>query len=152
MRRAPIHIARVIDSESGELDVIATWDIAYGYYEVAAELWRLAGDEDRSVAIEDIFLSAYDFTPPRLDAARMVALRAQLDGIEDALARGVTDAEHVLSMQKVQELRPVARELDLDEARGELARYAVQEALVYVDRIRQMIDFALKNDAQLVLD
>ncbi|HWO18738.1 MAG TPA: hypothetical protein VNO30_08175 [Kofleriaceae bacterium] len=59
MTRTPLHIARVSDGEPPTIEVLDSNEIARGFLEVATELWRLAGHEDRAIAIENLITSAY---------------------------------------------------------------------------------------------
>lgn len=158
MRRTPLHIGRPLENEPDEFDVIDSYDKAYGNLVLARELWRLAGRDDRAEAIEDVILDAHDHKPPRLDREHIVALRNALEGLEDALVGPVIDEQHMLSMDKVNELRsrPEVLDLhevmDLDESRGDLAREAVMEALIYIDNLRGIVDEALAADAQILFD
>lgn len=97
--------------------------------------------------------SAFELEPPRLDKPRLECLRDALSGLEDALVGTLTDAEHLLSLERVKELRGKSENLDLGEWRSdESARHAVEEALVYVDHLRSIIDEALAADACIVWD
>jgi hypothetical protein len=150
MRDRPLHLARVID---GEIDVVNTYDKAYGFVDVAMELWTLAGRADRSAAVEEAMSNAFDLEPPRLDKPRLEQLRAALSGLEDALIGTLTDAEHMLSLERVKALRGTSENLDLGEWRSdESARHAVEEALIYAEHLRSIIDEALAADACIVWD
>lgn len=154
MMRLPLYIGRPLndDPEPGDFEVLEEYDIAYGFFEVAQELWRLAGREDRAEAVEDVLLSSVRYKARRLDREHIVALREALEGLEDALKQTVIDEHELLSMDKVNELRGKTGVLDLDESRGELARSAVSEALFYVDHLRRIADEALAADAQILFD
>lgn len=147
--RRPLHIIRVSESDPSQVEVIDTNDIAYGFFEVAKELWRLAGRVDRATAIEDEVHKAYDLDPPRLEQKQLVARMEQLGGLEDALVGSVTDANHMLSAEQVAALRGQTENLDLDESRGELVRHAVIEALIYVDRLRSILHKAIVENASI---
>lgn len=158
MKRRPLHIARPLENEADEFDVIDSYDKAYGNIVLSRELWQLAGRADQAEAIQDVIRSAYRYKPPRLDTEHIIALRKLLDGLEEALVGSVIDEQHLLSMDKVKELRsrPEVLDLhdvmDLDESRGDLAREAVMEALIYVDNLRGIADRALAANAQILFD
>ena len=154
MTKRPLYIGRPLNDDPGpeDFDILEEYSKAYGFFEVAQELWRLAGREDRAEAIDDIITSAYRYKAPRIDREHLVALREALEGLEDALVGPLIDDQHLLSMDKVNELRGQTKVLDLDESRGELARYAVQEAVIYVDHLRRMAGDALAADAELLFD
>jgi len=152
MRRTPLHVARITEDDAHEVEVISSYDNAYGFIEVAVDLWRLAGRADRAQAIDDVITGAYVHDPPRLDATALSELRRLLEGLEGSLVGTVTDENHLLSMPMVSSLRGRTACLDLDEARGELAREAVIEALVYVSHLRTIIDEALQCNANILFD
>jgi len=155
MSRRPLHLAHVSDTDPPEVEVIDSYDKAYGFVEVAMELWRLAGRNDRATAIHDVIVSRVDYEPSRLERAQIHELRDLLDGLEQALVGTLTDEEHLLSAAKVEELRGHAKTLDLSDTFGSLARdprYAVQEALVYVDHLRTIADEALAAGASILFD
>jgi hypothetical protein len=147
-----LHIAHISGTDPSQVSVIASNPIAYGFFEVAMELWRLAGRADRASSIRTVINSAYTVEPPRLERAQIEALRGLIDGLEQALVGTVTDDEHMLSAAKVAELRGHTQILDLDESRGDLAREAIQEALVYVDHLRAIADEALAANASILFD
>jgi hypothetical protein len=151
MSRIPLHLAHVSDTDPPEVDVIDTYDKAYGFVEVAMELWRLAGRADRASAIDDVIASAVDYKPRRLEPAQIEELRALLDGLEQALVGTLTDEEHLLSAAKVEELRGHTETLDFNESYGGNARAAVQEALIYVDHLRSIANEALAAEASILI-
>jgi hypothetical protein len=150
MRDRALHLARITD---GAVDVVESYDKAYGFVDVAVELWSLADRPDRSASVEAAMATAFELEPPRLDKPRLEELCAALSGLEAALVGTLTDAEHLLSRERVTDLRGKSEHLDLGAWRGdESARYAVQEALIYVDNLRNIIDEALAADACIVWD
>lgn len=152
MYRIPLHLARVSDTTPPEVEVIDSYDKAYNFVEIAMELWRLAGRDDRASAIDDVIASAVDYKPRRLERAQIEELRHLLDGLEQALVGTLTDEEHLLSEAKVEELRGHTETLDFAEWRGkEGARYAVQEALIYVDHLRSIANEALAAGACILI-
>jgi hypothetical protein len=151
MYRIPLHLARVSGTTPPEVKVIDSYDKAYDFVEIAMELWRLAGREDRASAIEDVMASSVDYEPRRLERAQIEELRTLLDGLEQALVGTLTDEQRLLSSEKVAELRGRTDALDLAEWRGESARYAVQEALIYVDHLRSIADEALAAGASILI-
>jgi hypothetical protein len=155
MSRLPLHLARVSSTDPPEVDVIDSFDTARGFVEVAMELWRLAGRDDRASAIRDVILSSLDYEPRRLERAQIEQLRALLDGLEQALVGTLTDEKHLLSEAKVDELRGHTETLDLSDTFGSLQRdprVAVQEALIYVDHLRSIADDALAAGACILFD
>jgi hypothetical protein len=152
MRRTPLHVARASDDDPSQFDTLASYDIAYGFIEVATELWRLAGNPDRANAIEGVITSAYGFEPARLERDQIAALRDLLEGLEQALVGTLTDEHHMLSAAKVEELRGHVKTLDFDWNQRVDGRSAVQEALIYVDHLRNILDEALAASACILFD
>ena len=155
MSRLPLHLAYISDTDPSLVMVIDSYDKARGFVEVAIELWRLAGRDDRASAIEDVMAGSVDYDPQRLERAQIEVLRGLLDGLEQALVGTLTDEEHMLSAAKVEELRGHTETLDLADSFGSLARdprYAVQEALIYVDHVRTIADKALAGGACILFD
>jgi hypothetical protein len=151
MRRTPLHIARVSNDDPPKIEVLDSNEIARGYLDVAMELWRLAGHEDRASAIQELIYSAQDFEPPRWMRAQITELRALLDGIEQALVGTVTDEHHLLSPEKAEEIRGV-EVLEIGAFPGADPRYAIQSALIYIFHLRNLADEALANDASILFD
>ncbi len=153
MSRQSLHLGHVSDTDPLEVEVIESYPKAYGFLQIAMELWRLAGRDDHASAIEAVTASSVRYKPRRLERAQIEELRALLDGLEQALIGTVTDEEHLLSEAKVEELRGHTETLDFAEWRGkEGARYAVQEALMYVDHLRSIADDALAAGACILFD
>src|SRR5262249_31990019 len=78
----------------GQPDVLETYDDARSHIDVAKELWSLAEDDARAGAIANVVDRAYERESRTLVAADIDELLALLDGLEDALARTITD-EHL---------------------------------------------------------
>ena len=152
MSRTPLHIARVSDDDPPKIDVLRSNDIAQGFLEVAIELWRLAGHDDRANAIEKLITSAYRTNPPRWDRAQITRLRELLDGIDQAVIGPITDEQRMLSREKIEDLRGRVEAIDIDNYERADPRYAIQSALVYIDRLRDIADDALANDACILFD
>jgi hypothetical protein len=154
MSRIPLHLAHVSETDPPEVDVIDSYDKAYGFVDVAMELWRLARRDDRASAIRRVIASSVRYEPNRLERAQIEALRELLEGLEQALVGTLTDEDHMLSAAKVEELRGHTETLDLADSFGSLARdprYAVQEALIYVDHLRTIADEALAAGASILI-
>lgn len=153
MSRLPLHLGHVSSLDPKDVNVIESYPKAYGFVEVAIELWRLAGRDDRASAIHNVIASSVDYNPPRLERAQIEQLRSLLGGLEAALIGPLTDQQHLLSHETVQKLRGHAQTLDLADAWGSLPRdprYAVQEALVFVEHLRTILDEALAAGASIL--
>ena len=151
MRRTPLHIARVSDNPM-TIEVIASNEIARGYLDIAIELWRLSGHEERASAIEELVTSAHASDPPRISPVHITRLRELLRGIEEALVGSVTGEHHILSHEQLEELRGRVEAIEIDESWGADATNVVQEALVYVDHLRDIADEALAQNASILFD
>jgi septum formation inhibitor-activating ATPase MinD len=151
MSRSSLHLGIVSNTDPPEVEVLDSYSKAYGFVEVAMELWRLAGRDDRAEAIDDVIASSVRFEPQRLKRAQIQALRDLLDGLEQALIGTVTDDEHFLSAAKVEELRGHSQTLDFNESWGREARRAVREALVYVEHLRTITNRALATEGSCIL-
>lgn len=152
--RIPLHLAHVSDTDPPEIDVIDSYDHAYDFAEIAMELWRLVGRDDRATAISHVIASSVRYKPRRLERAQIEELRDLLGGLEQALVGTLTDEEHLLSSAKVAELRGRTDALDLSDTWGSLPRdprYAVQEALIFVDHLRTIADEALAAGACILI-
>lgn len=152
MSRTPLYIAHVSNDDPPTIEVLGSNEIARGFLEVAVELWQLAGREDRARAIEKLITSAYRTDPPRWARAQITQFRELLDGIEQALRGTVTDEQHLLSREKIDELRGRVEAVDIDDYPFADPTYAIQSALVYIDRLRDIADDALANDACILFD
>ena len=147
MRRAPLCIARSSTEDPSEVEVLANYDTAYGSIEVASERWRLSGNLGRAKAFDEAVTSAFACTPSRLGESKIVALRASLEGLEEALVGTLTDDRHLLTREQIEELRNVSKTLSFDESYGADAREAVLDALVHVHHLRDILDEALASQA-----
>ncbi len=152
MSQQSLHLGHVSDTDPPDIEVIKAYPKAYGFLQVAMELWRLAGRTDRASAIDDVIASAVSYEPRRLERAQIEELRGLLDGLEQALAGTLTDEEYLLSEAKVEELRGRTETLDFNESYGRNAREAVQEALIYVDHLRTIADTALAAGACILFE
>ena len=150
MRRSPLHIARV--SEDDEVEVLRTNPIAYGFLEVASELWRLAGDAARAKQIDDVVVSAYELEPPRLDEARIETLKSLLENLDAAVIGPLTDDQRLLSPAKVEELRGNVKTLEVAGEYGSDPQFAVQSALGLVGNLRAILDEAQTEHASILFD
>lgn len=150
--RRPLYLTRPSESDPAGMEVVRTYDVGYGFFKVAVELWRLAGRADRAEAFSETFASAWNEEPAQLGRAQIMRLRELLEGLEDALVGTVTDDQHLLSSEKVEELRDRTQTLDFNESFGADARQAVQHALVYIHHLRDILDEALARDAKIMFD
>ena len=87
-----------------------------------------------------------------LTAPDVDELLALLDGLEDALARTITDENLSLRDEHLARVRQRARLIDVDEVRGSLASYAVLEGNSRVSALRHILRTARERSAHVALD
>jgi len=146
-----LHIVRPPVLAELDLDVIESYAVL-DHFDIAAELWRLAGSPERARAIEEAVARAYRYDVPLLTTPDIVMLLELLAGLRAALVGTITDDQNKIPMAQLPELRTRARLLDLAEARGQDAVFAVQEAMVDVENLGGALRSALEQHAHVVLD
>ncbi|MGH2897920.1 MAG: hypothetical protein ACRDMZ_04545 [Solirubrobacteraceae bacterium] len=132
--------------------VIETYEDARSHIDVARELWSLAGDDARAGAIAAVVDRAYERESRTLAAADVDELLALVDGLEDALARTITDKDLNIRDEHLVRVRQRARLIDVDEARGSLASYAVLEGVSRVSALRHILRTARERSMDVALD
>ncbi len=154
IRRAPLHLVEPDPAATryAGRTVLDTFEHSYGYIEVATELWRLSGDQDRAKDIEAVMQRVFDREVPTLVEADIAQLLANIGGLDAALRGALTDADQLLTPERIEQLRGRSRTLDLDVSRGELARHAVEEAMVGVHVLERALREALDRGAHIVFD
>ena len=144
-----LYLARPV-SESEDPEIIEVFPKFYSIFAAAAELWKLAGFPERSQRLQAIVVGGYERTPPRLVASDIRDLVLCLEGLEQAVVGPVTNAEHLIPLERLPELRAAAKTLALAEDRGDLARHAVEEALYDVAGLRFVLQRALAEGAEVL--
>ena len=145
-----VHVVR--PPIANDLDVVHTYERIYKSIDVASELWRLLGREDRAAEIEGIVATAFEFEPARLDTAGIATLLALVEPLDKAIVGPLTDADERLSPEKVVELRGRTALFELDEARGEDAQWALSEAMVGITNLQRILRSAVTEGAYLVFE
>ena len=152
MRRAPLHLAHAPGDDPGDLEVVASYEHAGGFFEIASDLWRVAGRDDRGIAIAQTLTLAYRYEPAHLDRTAIATLLEQLGGLEEALVAAGIAADLRLTLAQVSDLRARSTEFDLAASRGDSAMAALQEAMVYVDAARAILSEALALEVEIYFD
>ena len=148
-RPYPLHIVGVVASGA---DPIASYERAYDYPEIAAELWHLQGRDDRAAAIRALLSRAFTREPPHLTSNEVRELLALVEDLEAYTVAHLTDARWRITMDQVAELRPRATYLELEESRGQDATAAVAEALIDVGNLVTILRHAIEFDAEIAFD
>jgi len=152
MSHRSIYLVRPPVVEDTELEVLESYERVYHYLEVASELWRLVGNQERARAIEQSVARAHDHHTPTLETADIAKLLEQLEGLDVAVVGPLTDEHHMIAADKLPELRTRSELLDLDEARGFDARAAISEAIIGVENLQGALRSALELGAHIVID
>lgn len=131
-------------------DIVRQFDHAGNWVEEAIELMRIAGEEERSNKIDDVWLRAYGRDPHILETADVKELFELLDGFEARLVGNVVDEEWMIREDKLPELR-ARTSLELDESRGAEAIYGVAEAMSRVSALRTILEQAIADRFRIVV-
>ena len=137
-----VHVVRPPAREP--LDVVDGYERLILAIDLTKELWRLLDREENARAIQEIVSSAYGHEPPMLGPAELRAMLDRVTGLDKAVVGPLTDADELLTPEKVIELRGKSTLLDLDESRGADARSAVSEALFRVTGLERALMRAIE--------
>ncbi|MCG8421408.1 MAG: hypothetical protein MJE77_26110 [Proteobacteria bacterium] len=142
------------DGEDENMDqaVVEAYEPAKSFLEVAPELWRLAGDDERADRIEALVDQVYERDRRWMTAEEIEQLIRWLDGIEAALVGKVVDEQWMVRPDQLPALRAHTKTLDLDERRGELACHAVGEGIGDVCSLRSILREAVDRGLLISLD
>ena len=141
-----------LDPERMYEDVVETYPDGTSHIDVARELWSLAGDGARAAAIHEVVLRGRGRDSKKLHADDLEQLLGLLAGLDDALTRTIADGNLEIRPERMAEVRRQARLIDVDEARGDLAKYAVMEGMTRVDTLRDLLSEALERGLDVALD
>jgi hypothetical protein len=122
-----------------DLSVVEAYERSKSSLDVARELWRLAGNEERAANIDRLLELGYSRPRRFINGAEIDALLEDLEGLEDALIGTVVDDEGKLSPEQLPDLRRTTKTLWLDESRGDLAIWGVEEAMQQVQELREIL-------------
>jgi hypothetical protein len=87
-----------------------------------------------------------------LDQYDISEILAALDGIEAPVRSALTGPDGLITPEALPGLRQRAKLLHLDESRGELASYAVLEALSSVGALRNILEDARGRGLNIAID
>jgi hypothetical protein len=122
------------------------------YIQVALELWRLAGDEERAAKIKAVLRRGCERNAPILYTEDIKEFYDLLDGLDDAMkATWLNDKWQVLP-ELMPEVRRRTTTLDLDDLQGHLASEGVSEGLGDVHSLRDFLKQALDQNLHVALD
>lgn len=152
MIRRPLHLVRAPVDANERLDVLETYENMYGQFALISELWRLVGNDERASAIEHVVTRSYEHDTPVLETPDIMELTRLIEGLDSAIVGPLTDEQRLIPKERVRELRERSKFLDLDESRGELATFAVSEAMVGVENLQSILNDALSLGAHIVFD
>lgn len=132
--------------------VVATLSHGPRYIQIALELWRLVGQEDRAEKIEALVELAHERNYHDLNARQIEQLGALLEGLDDAIKRSWLDDRWQILPHLLSEIRRRTSSLDLDDHQGHLASEGVSEGLASVHDLRDFLKRALDQGLHLALD
>jgi hypothetical protein len=143
----------------GEIDdegrVVGIFRYGPSSLELASELWRLAGHNERADRIKQVTEPAYAREDQALHRAEIEDLLRLLDmdALEDALKQmGLVDANLQISPEYLPELRQRTKLIDIDENRGDLAVYGLSESVPWVYGLFAFLKRALDEGLHVALD
>jgi hypothetical protein len=139
------------DPDDSEQYVVDSFDRMRSAFEIAKELWLIAGKPERATEIRNA-LGRSD-PGPLLKTDAIVELLRLTDGLDEAVTAGVPlDVEGKVSPEKLTELRRTTKRLWLDESRGEAAPYGVREGVYAVDSLRKVLTQAKELGLYVAFD
>jgi hypothetical protein len=125
------------------------------YIKVALELWRLADQEEQAAKIKTVLKRAYqnDNTgfSPILNTTDIKEFYDLLVGLELELKKSVVNSDWEIPPDRVAEVRRRTTLLHIEESRGDLARWAVWEAMSEVYGLRDFLKQALDQNLHVAL-
>lgn len=132
--------------------VVSTLRNGPHYVEVALELWKLAGHDERAAEIKSLLESAYERDNHVLTTEEVHSLDHLLDGLEDALKKTIMDSSSRVSIEKLPELRRHACVIDLREHPERDTGLALSEANSQVYLLREFLKQAIDRGLHVALD
>ena len=132
------------DGDSEEMDqaVVEAYEPVKSFLDVAPELWRLAGHDERATGIETLVEHVYERERRWMTAPEIEKLLGLLEGLEDALVGEVIDERWMVLPEQLPKLRYRTQSLNLDENRGDRALHAVGEGLYGVMWLQKILQEA----------
>jgi hypothetical protein len=122
--------------------VIDEFDGASRLIEVAMDLARIAGDDERALKIDGVWLRPYMREPRVLRSEDIDELLQLIDGLETRLIGTVVDEKWRVRPEQLPELRARTKVLALDDSRGGAELHAVGEGMSDVIALRNILQEA----------
>jgi hypothetical protein len=122
------------------------------YIDVAIELWRLAGNEERAAKVYALTTRAFGRGNKALHTEEIREFHDLLLGLGDALRQTVVDSESMIAPERLPEMRRRTTLVDLGEHRGDLAVYGISEAIGQVCELECFLKKALDRGLYVALD
>jgi hypothetical protein len=120
--------------------------------DVAIELWRLAGNEERAAKIYTLTTRAFGRDNRALSTEEIREFHGLLDGLDEVLKEALLDDKWQIPPERMEEVRRRTRLLDLDDLQGHRAREGVSEGLSQVHGLRDFLKEALDRGLYVALD
>jgi hypothetical protein len=122
------------------------------YIKVARELWQLAGNDERAAKIKAVLRRGCERNTPILYTEEIQEFYDLLVGLELELKKSVVNSDWEIPPDRLAEVRRRTTLLHIEESRGDLARWAVWEAMSEVYGLRDFLKQALDRNLHLALD
>ena len=142
------------DGDDADMDqaAVEAYEPAKSFFDVAIELWQLAGDVDRSATVERLLEQVYSRKRCWMTATEIKEFLRLLEGLEDALVGTVVDENWRVTPEQLPRLRACTETLDLGESRGEAAFSGVAEGIAQVCSLRSILREAVDRGLLISLD
>lgn len=132
--------------------VVEQFEHGRSHFDVAAELARLAGEDERARRIEEVALRAYGREPHKLNREDIQELLVLLDHLEDKLIGKVVDKDWKIRPDQLPELRKRTKTLELEERRGNDALAGVAEGMIRIGSARYILNRAKDQHLEIGME
>jgi hypothetical protein len=122
------------------------------YIDVAIELWRLAGNEERAAKVYTLSTRAFGRVNKALHTEEIREFYDLLDGLDDALKEALLDDKWQIPPERMEEVRRRTQFLDLDDLQGHRGSEGATEGLSQVHGLRDFLKEALDRGLYVALD
>lgn len=140
------------DTEHPERWVVEPYRNGPSHVQVAIELWRLTGRNDRAEAIEALLEQAHERERPFWNDSEVAKLLENIDGLDSELQKSVVGPDWLVPQDRLAALRDQTTLIDLDEARGSDACAGVAEAMSRVTGLREFLRGSVSQKLDVALD
>jgi hypothetical protein len=148
-----LYLVRPDSDPDDDEAVVDSFDRMRSAFEVAKELWEIAGHPERAQQIKQAISDGYDPDGALIKTSTIDELLRLTEGLEQAVIAGVPlDSEGRVSSDKLEELRRTTKRLWLSESRGETAVYGVREGVHAVDALRKVLTQAKEQGLYIAFD